>query len=119
MVCLISASPPSTATSSATLMAMFEKGSGEWFTTSRVPAFALWVISVTPPASSAVTTSKIGSGVPSTRTARNAPPTGRMTVWTVSHSESTHGTLSAKNCRKNNPPEMATMAGWPRIASSG
>ncbi len=34
---------------------------------------------------------------PSVATATSAPPAGRMNVCTVSHSESTHGILSATN----------------------
>ena len=39
----------------------------------------------------------VGVCSPSVATATSAPPSGRMTVCTLSHSESTHGILSATN----------------------
>ena len=72
----MSASPPSTATSSPKLSAMFENGSGDVLLVSRVAAFAVCVIRLVPPASNAMMTVNAGSDVPALELQASAPPIG-------------------------------------------
>ena len=93
----VSTPKPMTKPSSAKLKAQFETGSGLVFTAARVPAFVRCAPAATDPPSSAISPSVIGVASPNDVTARKAPPSGRITVWTTSQAESTQGILSAKN----------------------
>src|SRR5438132_10024841 len=67
------------------------------FATARVLALVRCVLAASVPPTSAATALAPGDASPSVATAISAPPAGLITVCTVSHSESSHGILSAKN----------------------
>ena len=60
----------------------------------RALALVTCVVMATDPPRSAASTRIAGVASPMAATATNAPPIGRITVWTASHSESSHGILS-------------------------
>ena len=86
-----------TKTSSARLSAQLENGSGLVLATARVPALVKCVPAARVPPRSATRPSTVGLASPSAATAMRAPPTGRISVWTASQSESSQGILSATN----------------------
>src|ERR1700737_2748481 len=94
---------------------MFENGSGELFTSNRVLVLTLCEAKLIVPPSNATITSKTGLVSPRVRTARKAPPNGRITVWTASQIESTQGILSAKNSRAKRAPDKIRIGGSPKI----
>jgi hypothetical protein len=65
--------------------------------TARVLVFVRWLLAATVPPRSATSPSVAGEASPRVLTAMTAPPMGRMAVCTMSHAESSHGILSAKN----------------------
>src|SRR5688500_20317470 len=79
------------------LSAQFENGSGLVFAAARLLVFVRWLPAATVPPRSAMSASTVGEASPRVVTAINAPPTGRIAVWSTSHTVSTYGILSAKN----------------------
>ncbi len=88
---------PITKASSARLSPQLVNGSGLTFTAARVPALVKWPPAASVPPTIAVTPCSHGAASPSVDTAISAPPSGRTSVCTVSHTVSIHGTLSATN----------------------
>src|ERR1700722_18858814 len=72
--------PMGISASSARLKAIFEKGSGLWFTASRVDAFEPVLASATPPQRIIRVALTAGSKLPSAAEASRTAPTGRMKV---------------------------------------
>ena len=106
-----------TATSSPNDAAKFENGSGDVLITARLPAFAKWLPAASEPPTIAAASVAATDESPNTLAASAAPAGIRMNVWTVSHSVSTPGTLSAKNSTQNMNPDAASTHGCASAAS--
>src|SRR5581483_11406864 len=78
---------PTANASSSRLNAQLLNGSGLVFAAARAPALVKWVVIATDPPSSAASACAVGDASPRALTATSAPPTGRTTVCTASHSE--------------------------------
>jgi len=86
-----------TSPSSVKDAAQFVTGSGLVLIAARAPAFNPWAARATAPARRAATV-RAGSETPlNAEHPKSAAAGTRMNVWTVSHSESTIGILSATN----------------------
>src|SRR5438093_4924722 len=92
-----SAPRPMTNASSMKLRNQLLNGSGLVYATARVLALVRCVLEASVPPTSAATALAPGDASPRVATAISAPPADLITVCTVSHSESSHGILSAKN----------------------
>src|SRR5262249_56978815 len=88
---------PIAMTSSARLSSQVLNGSGDVFAAARVAAFVTCVVVAIVPPRIAASAIEAGDASPIALTAISAPPSGRTTVWTASHTESNHGILSATN----------------------
>ena len=102
---------PTTNPSSSKLTAMFENGSGELFTATRVVALVANEVAASDPPNRAATVPIVALSAPNTPAARAAPAGTRMTECTTSQSESIPGILSAKNSTKSMKPLPANIAG--------
>lgn len=75
----------------------------------RVPALTRWLISAVEPPIAPAASSGSEPLSPASSAATTAPATGRITVCTVSHIESTYGILSATaSQRKRTPATIRT-----------
>ena len=90
----------------------FENGSGEVLMASRLPALAKCVPAVMVPPIRPAATIHAGSTSPSAKAASSAPAGMRMKVWTLSHSESKAGTLSAISSAKAMIPATPMTSGF-------
>ena len=104
--------PASTMPSSPNEAIQFENGSGEVLIASRLPALAKCVPAVIVPPINPAATIHAGSTSPSAKAASKAPAGMRMKVWTVSHSESKAGTLSAISSAKAMMPATPMTSGF-------
>ena len=95
--------------SSARLSTMLLAGSGEVLTAIRVPALTRWLSSAVEPPTAPAASSGSEPLWPASSAATTAPATGRITVCTVSQTESTYGILSATaSHRKSTPATIST-----------
>ena len=97
-----------TARSSPNDAAQFEKGSGDVLITARLPALAKWLPAASEPPRIAAASVAAADESPNTLAASAAPAGMRMNVWTMSHTVSTPGILSAKNSTQNMNPDAAS-----------
>src|SRR5688572_27949527 len=105
---MASASRPPVATSSAVDTTTFENGSGLVLTKVRAPALPAWAMNAAPPPSRKLPICQAGSPASMMARLSNAPPSGRMKLWTASQALSTQAILSAKNSASVPTPAMAS-----------
>ncbi len=111
--------PAKTAMSSPIESVQLENGSGEVFTTARVPALVAWVAAAMEPPTIKAASSAPMPNSPTAPAAIMAPAGMRIKVWMVSHKVSTPGILSAKNSTAYINPAAPMTSGFARMARSG